>query len=375
MTLYPQAHYEVWLDTPGGERLHLLDSFRSLSYARKLNTVGRWSLQVAADRVPSQFVKDSALVELWRTIPGRPAGLLMAGPVSTIDYSDQRGVDVLALLGEDGMGILERRIVAYDAASDEASKTDYADDMMKAIVRENLGALATDSTRDLSDYGVSVASDVSLGPSLTYEFARQNVFEVLRGIGQAAKSDGTPVYFDMVPRVLGSTAIGWRFETAITQLGVDRTYASGVPTVFGREWGNLDAPRLTYDYTTEVSVMYAGGQGQASYMDVFKSIRSKALRRWVLAHREAFIHIVNQRTQAGLQTAAKRVLEEHQATVTFTAVLKDTPQSRFGIDWDYGDKVVAVYRDIQVEGLVDAVEISLDENGTETIAAQIEVEQ
>jgi hypothetical protein len=372
MTLYPPARYEVWIGTPTGSRLALLDTISALSYIQTLNGIGRWSLTLPSS-IDASLILPDRMVEIWRSVGDGPLRLEMAGLVDGIDYSDTGGVDLITLSGRDGNGLLDGRIVAYPAGSSQASKTDNADDMMKAIVRENLGASAS-AARDLSAAGVSVAADLGLGPSVTKKFSWKNVLQALKDIADSAQQAGTPVYFQMKPNVLSATQIGWVFVTAVNRLGADRTYASGTPTVFGKEWGNLDNPRLSYDWGDERTVVYAAGQGegsdrvQATVEDTARSGRS------VWARREVFQDARNEETSTAVTSRANETLNASRPKVRFTGDLKDTAQTRYGVDWQFGDLVTATYAGKQFDGSVSGVQIGVRASG-ETITARVEVEQ
>jgi len=158
--------YVVWLTTDAGHRLQIIDGWSYLRYNMIANGVGRLELAL-----PSSFdlsiLRVDQLVEIWRTSAfGQMAyeGSYLVRRLVT-ERSDE-GQESHVLFGPDINALLARRIVAYAAGTAQASKTDQADDMMKAIVRENLGSLASDADRDWTQEGLSVAGDAGLGPLL-----------------------------------------------------------------------------------------------------------------------------------------------------------------------------------------------------------------
>jgi hypothetical protein len=370
--IYPQPAYEIYLDTPTGLRLALVESFTRLSTVRRRNAVGRFALVLPTGTLDDTFIRPDALLEIWRAPHGAPARLWMAGLVRQPELVEVNGADQLVLSGHDGNGLLDSRIVAYYADTAQAAKTDQADDMMKAIVRENLGSSAV-AARDLTAYGLTVAADVGLGPSITKKMAWKTVLDALKAIADTAVTAGTPVYFDLVPQLLSATQIGWLFQTFVNRRGVDRTYTVGVPTVFGREWGNLENPRLVYDYSDEVTYAYVGGQGEGSDREVVELGDTARIGQSPWNRREKFIQGSNETSTAALTARAQQALEEGRPRVRFSGSLKDTPQTRFGIDWDFGDTVPVTAFGRQFDADVDAVTITVDENGLEDIDARIEV--
>ena len=68
--------------------------------------------------------------------------------------------------------VLSGRVVAYPAGHAQANQTDQADDLMRAVVRYNLGSSATTgngrkATASIDSALFSVQADVGLGPSLS----------------------------------------------------------------------------------------------------------------------------------------------------------------------------------------------------------------
>lgn len=371
---YPRAQYEVWLGTPTGQRLALLDSFVKLDYVLALNAVSRWSVTIPRDKVDASFIGRDMTVAIWRATSGRPAQLQTVGFVRQIGYRGDGSNDLLTLGGPDANYLLSARIVAYDADTAETAKEDYADDLMKAVVAENLGSSAA-TGRDLSGYGLSIDGDLSLGPSVKLAFAHRNVLDVLQEVADMAAEAGTPVYFRLQPVILSGTEIGYTFVTGVNQLNADRTYASDQPTVFSRSWGNLEAPDLQYDYNDEVTYLYAGGQGEGDDREIVTASDTVRMNVSPWGRREDWQDARNQNDTDGLDSAAAAGLEAGRPTASFVGTIKDTPQTRYGIEWDFGDRVAVSEFGLQLDGLVRAVRIGVGEDGFESIAARVEVDQ
>lgn len=353
------ATFEIWANGVDGARIALLERVMQLDYARAVGKVGAFSLVLPGADAPP--LTGGTVIEIWRN------GLLeMAGFVDTLAWAGQtRGEDWLVVSGQDGNALLARRIVAYAAGSSQASKTGAADDVMKAIVRENLGADATDTSRDLSGLAFTVEADTSLGATVTRAFAWQNVLDTLGALSQESG-----VVFDVRPRLAGD-AIGFEFITRPEFLGVDRSEAGGAPTYFGPAFGNMEFARLEYEYRDEVTAVYAGGQGQESDRLITTATRSP---RGPWGRREQFVDARSEPGQDAVESRAAAALEAGRARLRFSGELKDTPQTRYGADWNYGDKVVGSYRGQQFAGPVVSVRVSVDETGKEIIEARLEVE-
>ena len=59
---------------------------------------------------------------------------------------------------------------------------------------------------------------------------------------------------------------------------------------------------------------------------------------------------------------------------SFSGNLLDTQQFRYGVDWQFGDRITAQYGGEEFDAMIDAVVFTVDENGQETLEARAEVE-
>jgi hypothetical protein len=369
---YPQATYEVHLDTPTGTRLALLESFSALAYARKRMTVGRAQITLPLDLVDASFIVPDAMLQVWRKPEDGARKLAFLGLARSIKFSRPEAGDLVTVGFEDGMSLLASRIVAYRTGTTKTIKSGPADNVMKALVRENLGASVTAVRRDLSGYGLVVEADVSQGPTIDMTFPWENILDALGEAAALALGAGTPTYFDMEPRVVSNTQLAWTFRTFVGAMGADRTYASGAPLVVGPTFGNLDRAELTFDYGDETTAVYAVGQGEGEdkWVKVFRDGDRATRSPW--ARRELVVFGDVQETTTALESAAKSALREGRPRIHLTGDLLDTPQARFGVDWDLGTKVVASFMDYQADVHIDAVEVKIDSQGRETVRARLE---
>src|SRR5262249_53358050 len=152
-----RATYELWLADPFGNRIKLLRRWTKIAGFRKANTVGQLRLTVARSEIGAAYLMRDARLEVWRD--GRlllDAIWLLRGVKRATMKGGRR---MLELLFFDQLDLLDGAIVAYPAGSAQAVKTGPADDLIKAYARENIGYLATDPDRNLSDYITITAND------------------------------------------------------------------------------------------------------------------------------------------------------------------------------------------------------------------------
>jgi hypothetical protein len=265
--------------------------------------------------------------------------------------------------------LLSRRIVAYDAATASSEKTAAADNMIKAIVRENLGSLATDTARSWASL-LTVAADTSAAPSLTLLFARQNVLTTVQKLCQASAQAGTRLYVDVV----APTDTTLELRTYTGQRGTDRGSTSAAPVVFAPEFGNLVSPDIDDDYTEEVTYVYAAGRGQEDQRIVAEAGDATRIGRSPFGRREALIdarHVGTDPAPALLADEANAALQAGRPRRRFAATLLDTPGTTYGIHWAWGDTITARWEDASGDYRIEAVRLSVA-GGRETIETRLD---
>lgn len=192
------VRWQFWLDDGRGRRVALLDDVLSVDIVRAVNAPSRHAIELPGD-FDLRLVKKDALIECWRTPVGHPLRLESVFFVRSVTHeANADGVDVLSVTGPDALDLLGRRIVAYPAASPQAAKTGPADDVMKAVVRENLGQLAI-AGRSLSALGLMVDPDYGLGAVIEKRFAWRSVLSVLQDLAAASAEAGQPLDFALEP--------------------------------------------------------------------------------------------------------------------------------------------------------------------------------
>ncbi len=170
--------------------------------------------------------------------------------------------------------------------------------------------------------------------------------------------------------MVSSTSISFEFRTYTGQPGQDVSDR----VVFAQESGNLGNPFLEYDYSTEVNYVYAGGQGEGearNVQQVYDAARYGA-SHWNRS--EGFADARNATTDAAVTAAGRALLEQGRPVRRFGGDPIDTQGTRFGVHWNYGDKVRAVYCDEEFDAIVRAVVIQVGDDGSEDVQARLEYE-
>jgi hypothetical protein len=366
------AEYEVHiLEAARNWRLDIIDDFASLHYVKRVNNLGSFSLAVGPETFDRTFAQLDGRVVVWRKPAGGARVIDFAGFIRGMRQQHIDGRDLIVMTGPSYNDALKRRVVAYAAVTDESRKADQADDMMKEIVDENLGASAP-AGRDITGFGFTVQADVSAGTIVRGEFAYKNVLDTLKAISDASRAvPTTQAFFGVVP--LGS---GWdmEFRTNVPQWGLDHAAPGGAhgSVTFSLEYGNMANPRLEWDRHDEITVVYGGGSGEAESRPVIDVADAGRRGESILNRREAFHDISEASTTLELIDGAQARLDEGHIKRRFTFDVVEVPSTVYGLHWGFGDVVTAVYAgeewilhvaaiEVRVEGQVESVEPRFEE--------------
>jgi hypothetical protein len=382
----PTHNYTIWISRPDGERLAVLGSFVRLEYRRIVNQSGLHRAATRGDVLPLRLVapaeglpilqlgRDTRL-EIWRTAVG--AGLRTAWLetdtvwlVQQVRLFREGGSPWLIELGAvPAIALLGRRLVAYPAGSAQASKSGPADDVARALVRENLGTSADDTARELSDW-LTVAPDQSRAPVIQKQCARRNLLETLQEVAEASAQAGTPLWFDVVRTHSGR----FQFCTYIGARGADRSYPAGLrPVLLSPDTGTLADIEQRLDYADEANVIYAAGQGAESERLVAEASDPARMAGSPFGRRERLLDARHLASPTALAAAAQAALTAARPRRTLRAAVVDMPGMRYGQHWRWGDRVAAVIAGEPVACHIEEVQVTVTEEG-EQVRAWLRVE-
>ncbi len=369
------AEHRLIVRTHDGEYLTEIEDYESFQYGRFINNVGWWMI-ILPGTTPNDFADVDRLVEFWRKPEGGDEQLQMVGFTRYWDWFETGPDDErFRIGGEDQMGLLDRRVIAFRSTTSQASKTDEADDLIKAIVRENMGSLAplteANRPREFPPANFEVMGDEALAPSVTRSFAWRNVLDVLQEIAESSGFLGTPLYFS----IDHAGPAEFVFRTYINVLGVDRTVKAGLaPIIFSKEAGNIRDPFMREDWRDEWNYVWGGGQGQGTARTIDPEKDLQRIGRSIWAKREVFADAREEATIQGVANKARDRLNRERPRIVFRAELLDAPQSRYGIDWKFGDKVTVRYRQREFDALVDNVSVSVNSSGKERLTSRLDID-
>lgn len=382
------ASYELWLTNDRGRRLMPLNNLRTWAASRIVNGVGAFSgvLRPPAD-LPSvqnyhyieRNIRKDWGVQVWRKARG-PQHLWAVYFVTGWGWQQgDDGEEVFSLAGYDQNHLLTRRFVAAYADSAQAKMTNYADDMMKAVVTDSLQDDApptpTAGTRAWGD--LTVQAPASAGPSLTLAFAWRPLLTlsgggVLTQIADAAREAGTEVFYRLALTNVSTSGVRYEFRTFIGQPGYNRTSGPRKVT-FDAAAGTLADWSLFYDYSEEVNYVYALGRGDKADRNVQQRYDAARMKASYWGRCEGIAEARMMELDAGVQAAGDGALTEGRPRARLVGTPVSRPGQAIGRHWGVGDRVIAVAKNQRFEAIVWSQIVSQDEDGKVSDTARLEV--
>jgi len=367
----PAADYTFKLYAPNGST-ELTSELKAVycQYVNRIHSKGLFDVRFQAQDLPiptyETLAADSRFI-VWRKPKGMRAAFVdFAGLGRAIRIYQSGQERYIELKGFGYNELCNRRIVDAAAGSSEADKSTNADNMAKAIVKEQLGTDATDSDRDLSGKGFTVQANNGDGTSIEKEFARRNVLEVLQEIAEQSRSTAsTAVYWGFVPIGNGLEA---EFRTKVGQWGQDLSD----DVVFSLGNGNMQNPEFVFDRSEEVNYVLGAGSGREdSRIEATDQTDTERIAASPLNRREYFYDLRNETDTSVIESAMKDILYEGKPQRRLTFDTQETADYRFGVHFKLGDIVRGEFAGI-IQDYHIMAHLTTIENGREHIKLVLE---
>lgn len=376
MTTSADASTTIYYYAPTGERLAQFSGgigggrtdFVALDYANGANAVGTATLTLHAGSLPESWIGPDYQIEITRSeSPSLPETL--EGDCRWFVQAIERDLsnNLITLTAYSSAWLLVCRDVRYAAGSAQASKTAAADDMIKAVARENLGSFTTDTTRQLASSRFQVAADMTQGPIIGKSFSRKNVLQVAQEIASTAAQNGTMLYFDVI-----WTGLIYELRTYIGQRGTDRSITSRQSLLIDVD--DLGKVIIREDYTDERTSIEAAGQGTEASRDS-QIATSTQVARSPWSYKEATISAtgVALGNTAALLAEAQRGVRERRGRTTMSAEMIANATLRYGVTWGWGDRLTAQIAGKAWDVRIDSRRVTI-RDGKTTVTAQLRAE-
>lgn len=358
--------YEAVWYTHEGVRKGVIQAFESLEYIKTQNAIGALVINMPRELMAYDQFAVGDIFEIWREKGGvlelqnETAYFLQNWEF----YADNKGAEFIQLTAFDANWLLDTAVVIAYSTSAQADKTAIPDNMMKAIVREQLGSLAAADRQKLA-----VAPDLSAaGASVTKAFAYRNVLSILQELCEVAQeTNNVWLGFDVVRTAPGV----FEFRTYTGQRGQDHGRASGDPRLVGKQYGNLSQATFGTYHADERNFVVVGGQGE----DLDRQLVYRwNYNRWHASkwnRREYFKDSRNNETTAALEADGDAALEEFRPRQVLTGTLHDTPGMQYNIHYQFGDILTAEAFGFHVDCRVDSVRVKVDQTNGEQIDVKL----
>lgn len=363
------SRFSVYLCNADGERIADASDFINLEYSRVVNAPSWLKLELPASDIGNIIIPDGR-IEVWRR-PANGVELLETEAVWLIQNIEQSlsdsGAAQVIIEAVHPLWSLSKRFVLDKSTSAAAKKTGPADDMIKAIVREQAGTNAS-AVRRLP---FTVQTDVTLGPTVDKAFSYRPVLEVLQEIAQTSTQLGTYLAFDLV----GTGGSGLEFRTYTLTRGVDRTFPGGLkPLLVGPEYGNVSSAKVRRVWDGEVTAVTVGGPGEGNQKKTTTVSLQQRYQRSPWRYLETFFDASNATTVSERQSEAQYALRSNRPWFAVEATLLSTPGAEYGVDWQWGDFLTLQVFGLSVDCRVEAVTFRVS-GGEEQVDAVLKSEQ
>jgi hypothetical protein len=126
---------------------------------------------------------------------------------------------------------------------------------------------------------------------------------------------------------------------------------------------SLIAPSSLYDWGDEATVVTAGGSNQQTYRAT-STITGTNVSESPFSRREVFLNAVQSKEDAAaLSAEARAELYKRRYVRQLTGTIQDTDAMQYGIDYQFGDIVVAEYLGQSYDAHVSTVHVTVTEEG------------
>ena len=361
------AATSVYLCDPFGVRLADASNFVKLQYTRVVNDVGALKLWLPADFDMNLIRIPDGRIEVWRRLPGSSREYLDTETVWLIKAMqwdrDNKGAVSLLVEATTPMQILKERFA--DGPIDSLVSpipAGTADDQIKIMAF--LNGIGTSGTYTFggADQGngirigsyVSVAPFESAGVSLPqWDTAWKYLLPMMQTIAASSTANGTYVAFDIVAPTVNTLEL----RTYTQQRGVDHRYPNGQnPVLFGGEFSNVGQATLRLDYGKEItycsaviSGIIAGYFWENTRIDVSPFGRRMA-------------YVPTQVQSATLGDYAAAVVRSNRARLVYRGRLISTPDTCYGVHWNWGDFVTVQDFGHSFDCRIEAVTVTVEKS-------------
>lgn len=402
--------YELRLLNPHGQYLFSLKDVSSLEYGRKKNDEGIAVVELDGSSYDFDAFQRDCILEIYKIneytgkseLQGNTCWFLRKAELDVEDQTSEK----ITLTFYDTITLLSRRIVAWPGVADPNYPSiilDFLDNIIMLIAWYNFGeAVVSPTYANSSITGYTPSGTFSATPALeswqfdefgpspgdiikrrfpitipmpptqstltgTHRFEFETVLKAMQDIAEASQLQGESLWFDIdyFPATV-ATPQSFVFRTWAKSRGTNRTTGNN-RLVIGPEFGNMTDVRITKDWTTEVTLIYVGGNGDNELKDMASVSKNQPEAPFYPI--ESYIS-VNVGDGAGvhetsaLQNEGNIELAKRSVFQVMDGQIISQSPTEFGKDFYYGDILVAKYKGYEKNVEVSEYKITVDSSGS-----------
>lgn len=377
--LLGMPEYKLFIQNHDGEVVYVLENWAEAVAIKETNGIGSLAVvPIDPDPLIEILKPDTAVdyyVQLYRR--NKSVGLDWYREWEGLyldydDYLEDTGDRSFTFYSNSLLDIISRRRIMYPKSDDVFAGA--GDDIIKQLVRENAGFLATTANGRLI-YGVTPDLTIAADTGSGYAWAGNKnlawLLDTIKAIGEK-----TGVFFDVV----NNGGYTWLFETYFPSRGEDRRFknidATGLndvgntPAVFSSRLGNMLKPVETRKFSGSKNVILGVGAGQQNDVLVALQEDYDAVALSPLNYREDIVSISGEGDYDSLLDATAEILEKNKASEEFAFDVAQTKYSYYGKHWGFGDFVTTIDNDGDLHHkMVQKVVLTLTKSKMEEIQA------
>lgn len=348
------ASYELYLYEPDNTLSGVIARFEQLDYVLATNEIG-----TAIVTISGQYSGD--IDEDYRLEIYRDGALVGDTQFFVSEYAvilDDSGQYTTKITAVSALGILDWPIVNYAPGTLESHHTDYAGNVIKQVVRQNIGNLASDAARDMST-NLDVQADADDGAAVTVDVGWTRLWAAVRDVIGASRDAGTEIIVDIVKNGSGKLEL----QTFSDQRGDDLSAS----VVLSPERGTLRTPRLDKIYAKSASRAIVGGTGQEIWRNVVEVSNVAQVNNTPFGYiKEHFVAEKRATTTTEASQYGDIYLAQNRNKMILSGKPAQSGAAVYGTDYNFGDLVTIEFLGYVAVVSIDRVKVSL-RNGIEMI--------
>lgn len=358
------TRYQVRITDDAGVTVAIPRDFGSCRYTLRADgEIG--AAEIVLPRKKYERIMDAAnpdyRLQFWRSVNGGRTYRL-DGRTEFFALQWETSDDSIRVTAPSIQHLLTRRINAYYAGYQDipsgagAIYSGPASTIMRQVVDANFITGVGLAARDVFGPVIGFASGIlsigglaGVGPLLNVAVTRENVFDIISKVADAAFTQGR-----WMAGLMTSNGGSWTFAPYLDYAGIDRRQT----LILSPDARNIQNAVLNENSINEKSSIIAAGRGTGSARYISNVQSAAIIARSLYGYKEMFVENTNARN-AQIVNLARSALRKNRMTTELTCDLTQLYGTIRGIHYDVGDYLRVQYLGKRFDMRLDMVEVSL----------------